>query len=201
MWKSCLAVEESPEESGLLIKDDFHYPDVSPLRLDFHSYFCCLLNIHDVYTSICPTVGGTLVVPLYGRVTENSISDPFYYFPNVEHSLLSREINCFGAGGGDESPHCHLLEVDGFNFLLDCGWDETFDMVFINNLKKVSNSHLQRRLSIWNCKVSILQFHKKILIFSREPKATQWTTWPGPSCLDHTKTLAHFAFPSYPLES
>ena len=26
---------------------------------------------HDVYTSICPTVGGTLVVPLYGRVTEN----------------------------------------------------------------------------------------------------------------------------------
>jgi len=30
-----------------------------------------------------------------------------------------------------------LLEVDGFNFLLDCGWDETFDMVFINNLKKV----------------------------------------------------------------
>jgi len=41
------------------------------------------------------------------------------------------------SGGGDESPHCHLLEVDGFNFLLDCGWDETFDMVFINNLKKV----------------------------------------------------------------
>ena len=40
-------------------------------------------------------------------------------------------------GGGGESPHCHLLEVDGFNFLLDCGWDETFDMVFINNLKKV----------------------------------------------------------------
>ena len=27
--------------------------------------------------------------------------------------------------------------MDGFNFLLDCGWDETFDMVFINNLKKV----------------------------------------------------------------
>jgi cleavage and polyadenylation specificity factor subunit 2 len=43
----------------------------------------------------------------------------------------------YHSGGGDESPHCHLLEVDGFNFLLDCGWDETFDMVFINNLKKV----------------------------------------------------------------
>ena len=127
----------------------------------------------------------------------------FQLFPQCETSFHSIEQgNPFlCAGGGDESPHCHLLEVDGFNFLLDCGWDETFDMVFINNLKKVSNSHPQRWLSIWNCKVSILQFHKKILIFSREPKASQWTTWPGPSCLDHTKTLAHFVFPSYPLES
>jgi len=41
------------------------------------------------------------------------------------------------SGGGDESPHCHLLEVDGFNFLLDLGWSESFDMEFINNLKKV----------------------------------------------------------------
>lgn len=41
------------------------------------------------------------------------------------------------SGGGDESPHCHLLEVDGFSFLLDLGWSETFDMEFINNLKKV----------------------------------------------------------------
>ena len=47
------------------------------------------------------------------------------------------------SGGGDESPHCHLLEVDGFNFLLDCGWDETFDMVFINNLKKVRQLRLK----------------------------------------------------------
>lgn len=41
------------------------------------------------------------------------------------------------SGGGDESPHCYLLEVDEFNFLLDIGWDEKFDMVFIQNLKKV----------------------------------------------------------------
>jgi len=41
------------------------------------------------------------------------------------------------SGGGDESPHCYLLEVDGFNLLLDIGWDEKFDMGFIEKLKKV----------------------------------------------------------------
>jgi len=41
------------------------------------------------------------------------------------------------SGGGDESPHCYLLEVDDFHFLLDCGWDERFDMDFIASLKKV----------------------------------------------------------------
>jgi len=40
------------------------------------------------------------------------------------------------SGGGDESPHCYLLEVDGFNFLLDCGWDEKFSMEYIKELKK-----------------------------------------------------------------
>jgi len=41
------------------------------------------------------------------------------------------------SGGGDESPHCYLLQVDDFNFLLDCGWDEQFSMDFIASLKKV----------------------------------------------------------------
>ena len=97
MWKSCLAVEESLEESGLLIKDDFHYPDVSPLRLDFHSYFCCLLNIHDVYTSICPTVGGTLVVPLFGRVTENLYLIMIYneYFKCLWFDYRDKQMICF----------------------------------------------------------------------------------------------------------
>ena len=35
------------------------------------------------------------------------------------------------SGAGDESPHCYLLDVDGFNILLDCGWDENFSMDFI----------------------------------------------------------------------
>ena len=41
------------------------------------------------------------------------------------------------SGGGDESPHCYLLEVDGFNFLLDCGWDEKLSAEFIRNLEKI----------------------------------------------------------------
>lgn len=40
------------------------------------------------------------------------------------------------SGGGDESPHCYLLEVDDFTFLLDCGWDEKFSPDFIKELKK-----------------------------------------------------------------
>jgi len=40
------------------------------------------------------------------------------------------------SGGGKESPHCYLLEVDGFNFLLDCGWDEKLNMDFVKELKK-----------------------------------------------------------------
>ena len=41
------------------------------------------------------------------------------------------------SGGGDESPHCYMLEVDGFNFLLDIGWDERFSSSFIDNLRRV----------------------------------------------------------------
>ena len=41
------------------------------------------------------------------------------------------------SGGGDESPHCYLLEVDGFNILLDIGWDEKFSPAFITTLAKV----------------------------------------------------------------
>ena len=29
-------------------------------------------------------------------------------------------------GAGEETPHCYLLEVDQFTFLLDCGWDPNF---------------------------------------------------------------------------
>lgn len=35
-----------------------------------------------------------------------------------------------------ESPHCYVLEVDQFTFLLDCGWDSNFSTDIINELKK-----------------------------------------------------------------
>jgi len=41
------------------------------------------------------------------------------------------------SGGGDESPHCYLLEVDDFTFLLDIGWDEKFSPSFIKSLERV----------------------------------------------------------------
>jgi len=40
------------------------------------------------------------------------------------------------SGVEDESPLCYLLQVDEFRFLLDCGWNEFFDMRHIDELKK-----------------------------------------------------------------
>ncbi|KAK7488677.1 hypothetical protein BaRGS_00020130, partial [Batillaria attramentaria] len=43
------------------------------------------------------------------------------------------------SGAHDESPPCYLLQVDEFRFLLDCGWDEDFNMHFIKELKRYSH--------------------------------------------------------------
>ncbi|VDP06542.1 unnamed protein product [Soboliphyme baturini] len=40
------------------------------------------------------------------------------------------------SGAYDDLPVCYLLQVDEFHFLLDCGWDETFDMHIIETLQK-----------------------------------------------------------------
>ncbi|XP_054716090.1 cleavage and polyadenylation specificity factor subunit 2-like [Uloborus diversus] len=40
------------------------------------------------------------------------------------------------SGVHSEDPHCYILQVDEFRFLLDCGWDETFNMTHIKELKK-----------------------------------------------------------------
>ncbi|KAK4320479.1 hypothetical protein Pmani_008645 [Petrolisthes manimaculis] len=47
-------------------------------------------------------------------------------------------VNFEGVWGvGDENPHCYLLTVDDFTFLLDCGWDEKFDKSYIDRLANV----------------------------------------------------------------
>ncbi len=40
------------------------------------------------------------------------------------------------SGAQDESPPSYLLQVDQFCFLLDCGWNENFNMGIIENIKK-----------------------------------------------------------------
>lgn len=40
------------------------------------------------------------------------------------------------SGAHDEVSPCYLLQVDEFCFLLDCGWDESFSMGIIENIKR-----------------------------------------------------------------
>ncbi|RVE55260.1 hypothetical protein evm_000158 [Chilo suppressalis] len=49
------------------------------------------------------------------------------------------KLHCL-SGAGDESPPCYVLQIDEFKILLDCGWDEKFDMDFIKELKRHVNS-------------------------------------------------------------
>ncbi|CAG0891466.1 unnamed protein product [Darwinula stevensoni] len=39
-------------------------------------------------------------------------------------------------GEVEEAPHCYLLQVDEFRILLDCGWDEHFNLNLVKELKK-----------------------------------------------------------------
>ncbi|KAJ8925407.1 hypothetical protein NQ315_009239 [Exocentrus adspersus] len=40
------------------------------------------------------------------------------------------------SGAMDESPPCYILQVDDVRILLDCGWDEKFNMEFIKELRR-----------------------------------------------------------------
>ena len=39
------------------------------------------------------------------------------------------------SGAHSEAPLCYLLQVDGFRFLLDCGWTDSFDLALLEPLK------------------------------------------------------------------
>lgn len=41
------------------------------------------------------------------------------------------------SGAMDESPPAYLLQVDDVKILLDCGWDEKFNMEFIKEIKRL----------------------------------------------------------------
>ena len=42
------------------------------------------------------------------------------------------------SGAKNEQPLCYLLEIDEACILLDCGWDETFDLRLVQQLRKIA---------------------------------------------------------------
>lgn len=40
-------------------------------------------------------------------------------------------------GNADSGPVCGLLKIDGVNLLLDCGWDDDYDVELLNPIKEV----------------------------------------------------------------
>lgn len=43
------------------------------------------------------------------------------------------------SGAMDETPPCYILQVDDVRILLDCGWDEKFNMEFIKEMRRLFN--------------------------------------------------------------
>lgn len=44
------------------------------------------------------------------------------------------------SGAYNDSPLCYLLQIDEYKFLLDCGWNENFDLEIIEEYKKIVKS-------------------------------------------------------------
>lgn len=40
-------------------------------------------------------------------------------------------------GAHSRSPVSYFLKIDGFGFLLDCGWDDSYDLNLLDPLKEV----------------------------------------------------------------
>ncbi|XP_010255376.1 PREDICTED: cleavage and polyadenylation specificity factor subunit 2 [Nelumbo nucifera] len=40
----------------------------------------------------------------------------------------------------NENPLCYLLSIDGFNFLVDCGWNDLFDTSLLQPLSRISST-------------------------------------------------------------
>lgn len=44
------------------------------------------------------------------------------------------------SGVYNENPLSYLVSVDGFNFLVDCGWNDQFDASLLEPLSRFSSS-------------------------------------------------------------
>ena len=90
-----------------------------------------------------------------------------------------------GLSPGDNyacTPHCYLLEVDQFTFLLDCGWDASFTgnggkaclepfLRYIFPLFMGFDNHYLQQIILEsqfspNCKSRPINLHKQIYVFS-----------------------------------
>lgn len=78
------------------------------------------------------------------------------------------------SGAKNESPPCYLLQVDNFRFLLDCGWDESFSMKIIDNIKKYAVHYLECLVVLYTT-ASFFSSHTVIIIY----KAACWRTACG----------------------
>jgi len=61
------------------------------------------------------------------------------------------------SGAMDESPPCYLLQIDEFKFLLDCGWDERFNIGMINKLKRFTLLKWSNKIIITNNVLFVFQ--------------------------------------------
>ncbi|CAH8272031.1 unnamed protein product [Arabidopsis lyrata] len=44
------------------------------------------------------------------------------------------------SGVYNENPLSYLVSIDGFNFLIDCGWNDLFDTSLLEPLSRVASS-------------------------------------------------------------
>jgi cleavage and polyadenylation specificity factor subunit 2 len=56
----------------------------------------------------------------------------------IQFTALSggTEASTSFSSNGKGNPHCYLLQVDEFTFLLDCGWDEKGNMEHVERIKR-----------------------------------------------------------------
>lgn len=51
-------------------------------------------------------------------------------------------------GGTSEGPFCSILRVDDFTILLDCGWDDEYDVELLRPVEKVRRFSRQDTFSV-----------------------------------------------------
>lgn len=65
-----------------------------------------------------------------------------------------------------ESPLCYLLEIDSFTILLDCGWDENFDEVALEPVKRYAAKGLHSMMAEMAAKRALAQpLYKRSKLF------------------------------------